>query len=93
MQTIIFSEPPLNTPPHPSGSSIEFSKSIYSNKGHALNIEFIQTILVVIKLDKSNEVNEEQPSNILPKLLTLDVSKLDSSNEYNDVHFSNIDTI
>jgi len=38
----------------------------------------------VLKLDKSNEVNDSQPLNILSIFLTDDVLKFDKSNEVND---------
>ena len=41
----------------------------------------------VLKLDKFNEVNDEQPSNIESMSVTFDVSKLDKSNEVNDEQY------
>ena len=42
------------------------------------------TTFEVSKLDKSNEVKFEHPSNILTIYVTFEVSKLDISNEVND---------
>ena len=40
----------------------------------------------MLKLDKSNDVNDEQSPNIPCISLTLEILKLDKSNEVNDEH-------
>ena len=44
----------------------------------------------MLKLDKSNDVNDEQYWNIHPIVLTLEVLKLDKSNDVNDEQLLNI---
>ena len=46
---------------------------------------FISVTCPVLKLDRSNDVNEEQPSNMFPMFLTLLVLKLDKLSDVKEV--------
>ena len=47
-------------------------------------MNIISVTFEVLKLDKSNEINEEQPWNINPILFTFEVLKFDKFNEINE---------
>ncbi len=54
---------------------------IYSN----FNIECIEVTFVVLKFDKSNDINELQSLDMLSILVMFGVLKLDKSNDINEL--------
>ena len=80
---------------HPSSKLLSSNLIIliYSNFLQFSNIPFIHWTFDVSKLDKFNEVNDEQPENIENVYITFDVSKLDKFNEVNDEQSENIEFI
>jgi hypothetical protein len=53
----------------------------------------IKLTLDRLKLDKSIDISEVHPRNILPIITNFDVLKLDKSNDINEVHSENISFI
>ena len=56
---------------------------IYSN----FNIECIEVTFVVLKFDKSNDINELQSLDMLSILVMFGVLKLDKSNDINELQW------
>ena len=65
-------------------------KLIYRKFLQSKNNFPIETTLLILKLDKSTEVNDKHPKNIKEIFVNCEVSKLDKFKDFNDVQLSNI---